>query len=113
MQIFHNPRCTKSRQTLALIQEAGAEVEIVKYLEQTPSKAVLEEVLNKLGVSAFELIRKTEAIYKEEYKGKELSNTEWVDVMVANPKLIERPIVIKGDKAIIGRPPEKVLEFLK
>lgn len=112
MKIFHNPRCTKSRQTLALIEEKGVDVEIVKYLENTPSKSELEAVIAKLGIIPIKLIRKTEAIYKEQFKGRELTDDEWVDAMIAYPKLIERPIVIKGDKAVIGRPPENVLELM-
>lgn len=112
MKILHNPRCSKSRQTLALIEEQNQEVEIVKYLEDIPTKKQLEDILAKLGISAFDLVRKTEAIYKENYKGKDLTESEWIEVMLQHPKLIERPVVIKGDKAVIGRPPENVLKFL-
>ncbi|MEH0156293.1 arsenate reductase (glutaredoxin) [Limibacter armeniacum] len=112
MKIFHNPRCTKSRQTLQLIEEKGADVEIVKYLDDTPSKSELKEVLKKLGMQPSQIIRKGESIYKEQFKGKDLSEDEWLDVLVNNPKLIERPIVVKGDKAVIGRPPENVLSLL-
>ncbi len=112
MKIYHNPRCSKSRQTLQLIEEKGVSVEIIKYLEQVPSKEELMDVLSKLGMKPFELIRKGEAIYKENYKGKELSDEQWVEAMIANPKLIERPIVLKGDKAVLGRPPENVLELI-
>lgn len=112
MKIFHNPRCSKSRQTLALIEEKGVGIEIIKYLENTPTKSELVDVINKLGITPFQLVRKSEDIYKEEFKGKELSDDEWIEAMVTNPKLIERPIVIEGNKAVIGRPPETVLELL-
>ncbi len=112
MEIYHNPRCGKSRNTLKLIQEAGIEPDIRLYLEATPTEAELKAVLKKLGIQAQDLLRKGEKIFKEEYKGKDLSESEWIKAMVANPILIERPIVIKGDKAILGRPPENVNELL-
>ncbi|MCX2742297.1 arsenate reductase (glutaredoxin) [Mangrovivirga sp. M17] len=112
MKIYHNPRCAKSRDTLKIIKEKGVEPEIVEYLKETPSKEELKEVINMLGVSPQEIIRKGEADYKENFKGKDLSDEEWIDAMVEYPKLIERPIVIKGDKAVIGRPPENVNELL-
>lgn len=112
MVIFHNPRCKKSRDTLALIKEAGEEPEIVEYLKETPSKEQLRTALHKLGMSAAEIVRKGEKEYKENFKGKELSEEEWLEAFQQHPKLIERPIVIKGDKAVIGRPPENVQELL-
>lgn len=111
MKIFHNPRCAKSRQALAIIEGKGIDVEIVRYLENVPTVSELRGVILKLGITPFDLIRKTEAVYKNEFRGKELSDNQWIDVMVLNPKLIERPIVIEGEKAIIGRPPENVLSF--
>lgn len=112
MQIYHNPRCSKSRQTLALLEENGIKPDIILYLNDTPSKEELTEVLKKLGKSATEILRKGEKIYKENFKGKEYSEEEWIDIMVENPKLIERPIVIKDDKAVLGRPPENVLDLI-
>ncbi len=111
MKIFHNPRCAKSRQALAIIEGKGIDVEIVRYLENVPTVSELRGVILKLGITPFDLIRKTEAVYKNKFRGKELSDNQWIDVMVSNPKLIERPIVIEGEKAIIGRPPENVLSF--
>lgn len=111
-QIYHNPRCGKSRNTLAILNEKGVNVEIVEYLKEPPSKKELKNVITKLGIKPIELIRKGEEVFKSNYKDKNLSDDEWIGVMVENPILIERPIVIKGDKAIIGRPPEKVLELL-
>ena len=112
MKIYHNPRCGKSRQTLALLEEKGAKPEIIKYLETPPNQAELEEIIQLLQISPFELIRKNEAIFKENYKGKEFSDEEWIATLLQHPKLIERPIVIHNGKATIGRPPEKVLELL-
>ena len=110
--IYHNPRCRKSREALALISEQSSEIEIVEYLKEPPTKEELSRIIELLGIKPFELIRKVEPIYKEEFKGKDLNEGEWVDAMVSNPKLIERPIVIQGDKVAIGRPPEKVLSVL-
>ncbi len=112
MKIYHNPRCSKSRNTLNIINENGQEVTVVEYLKTPPSKAELKELLKKLKMPAEKLIRKGEADFKENFKGKTLSEDEWIDAMVAYPKLIERPIVVNGDKAVIGRPPENVLEII-
>lgn len=108
MKIYHNPRCSKSRQTLQLITETGREVEIVEYLKDTPTIAELKEIISLLGISPEQLLRKNESIFKENFKGKALSDDEWVKAMVEYPKLIERPIVVEGNKAVLGRPPEKV-----
>lgn len=112
MKIYHNPRCSKSRQTLALIEDAGAPVEIVKYLEDIPSKEELTNIIQLLGITPLQLVRKNEADWKENFKGKDLSDEEIIDAMIVYPKLIERPIVIKDNKAVLGRPPENVLNLL-
>jgi len=112
MEIYHNPRCRKSRETLALLEENGINPEIRLYLESIPTKKELKGILKKLQIEAQSLIRKTEAVYKEHYKGKDLSEDEWIDAMITYPKLIERPIVIDGDKAVIGRPPENIMKLL-
>ena len=112
MKIYHNPRCSKSRQTLEIINDAGVDVEVIEYLNQAPTEKELTAVLEKLGMNAEDILRKGEDIYKQNYKGKTFSNEEWIKIMIENPKLIERPIVIKGDKAVLGRPPENVNEFL-
>jgi len=112
LKIYHNPRCQKSRQTLALLREAGHEPEIVEYLKTPPSVEELKELLSQLGLSAEEIIRKKEAIFKENYKGKTLSEAEWLTALHENPKLIERPIVTNGKRAVLGRPPENVEELL-
>ncbi|MEO2267281.1 arsenate reductase (glutaredoxin) [Pseudoalteromonas pernae] len=111
--IYHNPRCSKSRQTLELIEEKGANVEVVKYLDDTPSAAELAELVKKLGFgSARELMRTKEDIYKELDLKNENDEQALLNAMHANPKLIERPIVVKGDKAVLGRPPENALELI-
>jgi arsenate reductase len=108
MQILHNPRCGKSRETLKIIQAEGVDPEIILYLKETPTKEELKSILSKLDTGAEGIVRKGEAIFKENYKGKTFTEEEWLDILVQNPKLIERPIVIKGNQAIIGRPPENV-----
>ena len=112
MKIYHNPRCRKSRETLALITAKEEDVEVIEYLNTPPTKTELTHILKLLGIPAQDLIRKSEPIYKEKFKGKSITDDEWVSIMVEYPKLIERPIVLKGNKAIIGRPPENVLELL-
>lgn len=112
LKIFHNPRCTKSRETLQIIEESGEMVEVVEYLKTVPTEEELSEIVRMLGIRPEELLRKGEAIFKENFKGKTLTDKEWIKAMVENPKLIERPIVIKGQRAVIGRPPEKVMELL-
>ena len=112
MKIYHNPRCSKSRQTLALIQDNNTEVEVVEYLNAIPTEVELKKILSQLGIPAEKLIRKGEQVFKDEFKGKILTEDEWVKAMIAYPKLIERPIVVKGNKAILGRPPENVLDLL-
>jgi arsenate reductase len=112
MKIYHNPRCSKSRSALQLLTDKGVDVEVVKYLEDTPSKAELIDVLKKLSKNAEEIVRKGEPDYKDNFKGRKLSDDEWINAFIQFPKLIERPIFINGDKAIIGRPPEVVLTLL-
>ena len=111
MKIYHNPRCRKSRQTLSLLQERGENIEIIEYLKDNLSVIELEEIIEKLGINSIDLVRKKEQIWIENYKNKDLSSKEIVKVMVENPKIIERPIVVKGKNAIIGRPPENILSL--
>ena len=114
ISIYHNPRCSESRETLKLLQDKGIEPEIREYLKDVPSADELKAVLKKLGVSARDLLRKKEAEYKEAGLDDEsLSDDAVIDAMTRYPKLIERPIVINGDQARIGRPPESVLEILE
>ncbi len=111
--IYHNPRCSKSRQTLALLEERGTAPNVVKYLETPPSATKLKELLELLGLAPRELMRKKEAPYKElDLADEALSDNELVQAMVDNPVLIERPIVEANGKAALGRPPESVLEIL-
>lgn len=112
MKIYHNPRCSKSRSALQLLEKNGVDVDIIKYLEDTPSEMELKKVLQKLNMKAEDIVRKGEKEYKENFKGKSLSEEEWITALVKFPKLIERPLFINGDKAVVGRPPEKVLELL-
>ena len=112
MKIYHNPRCSKSRQTLALLQENGVEPDVVLYLDNIMTAGELRGLLAKLGLSPTQLVRKGEAVWKEKYKGKELSDDEVIEAMIANPKLIERPIVVKDQSAVLGRPPENILELI-
>ena len=113
VQIWHNPRCSKSRQALSLLDESGIEKDVVKYLEENPDKETIKKLLKMLGFSsARELMRTKEAIYKELGLKDETDEEKLIEAMVEHPKLIERPIIIKGDKAIIARPPEKVSDFL-
>lgn len=110
--MYHNPRCRKSRETLALLQENNQNPELILYLEDVPTESELKSLIKKLGIKPQALIRKSEQIYKDDYKGKELTDSQWIKAMVKHPKLIERPIVIKGREAVIGRPPENVLSLL-
>jgi arsenate reductase len=111
-KIYHNPRCRKSRETLQILEDRKEDVEIVEYLKTPPTAGELKDILGLLGISAVQLLRKGEAIFKENYKGKDFSEEEWIQIMVDNPKLIERPIVVKNSKAALGRPPENVMEIL-
>ncbi|RUM70536.1 MAG: arsenate reductase (glutaredoxin) [Sulfurovum sp.] len=111
--LWHNPRCSKSRDSFKLLEEKGIEAKVVKYLEDVPTIDELKTVLTMLGMSsARELMRTKEAVYGELNLKDETSEEKLIEAMVNNPKLIERPIVIKGNKAVIGRPIEKVIELL-
>jgi len=113
LKIYHNPRCSKSRQTLGLLEERGLEPIIVEYLKQPPSKQEIKQVLAYLGKTPRDIMRKGEAAYKEQNLGDEsLSDDVLIDAMVNTPILIERPIVIADGKAALGRPPESVLEII-
>jgi arsenate reductase len=112
IQIYHNPRCGKSRNCLAFIQESEKEYEIINYLQETPSFDELHALLEKLDLEPIQLVRQKEKIWIENYKNKQLSEDEIIQAMVLNPILIERPIVVIGDKAIIGRELDKVGEFI-
>lgn len=111
-KILHNPRCGKSRDTLKLLLEKKIEVEEILYLQNPPSVKLLSEILQKLDLKAEELLRKGETLYKENYKGKTITEQEWLKILSENPILIERPIVFNDKKAAVGRPPENVLNIL-
>ncbi|AWV98167.1 arsenate reductase (glutaredoxin) [Arcticibacterium luteifluviistationis] len=112
MKIYHNSRCSKSRDSYNLLKEKGVDFETIEYLKNPLTETELTKLLAKLNIPAEDLIRKGEPTYKENFKGKKLSETEWIAAMVKFPKLIERPIIVKGNKAVIGRPIEKVIELL-
>ncbi|MFK5958777.1 MAG: arsenate reductase (glutaredoxin) [Lutibacter sp.] len=112
MKIYHNPRCSKSRQGLEILKESNNPFEVIKYLETPITKNELTDIIKLLGISPINLVRKNEAIWKENYKGKTLTDAEIINAMAENPKLIERPIVINNGKAVIGRPPEIIKTIL-
>jgi arsenate reductase len=113
LTIFHNPKCGKSRAALALIEARGVAPRIVEYLKTPPTRAELKAILDKLGMKPEQLLRKGEEVFKAEYAGKTLTDAQWIDAMVKHPILIERPIVIRGNRAVLGRPPENVEALLK
>ena len=110
--IYHNARCSKSRSACEIVAGRGIEARIVEYLKTPPSRDELRTVLQKLGMKASELVRRGEEEYKQHYAGRTLTEDEWLDALIEHPILIERPIIVRGDRAVIGRPPEKVLELL-
>lgn len=112
MKIYHNPRCKKSREALDLLKREGQDPEIIEYLKELLTHQQLKVLLAQLSMKAEDVVRKNEAIYKEKYKGKVLTENEWIAAMIQNPKLIERPIVVSGNKAVLGRPPQNVLKLL-
>ena len=113
LKIYHNPRCRKSREALQYLEETKQSFDIINYLDNHLSKGEIEQLLKELGYQPEDLIRKNEAIWKEQYKGKDLSVDELVSALNENPKLIERPIISNGKSAVIARPLEKLIDFLK
>ena len=112
IKIYHNPRCTKSRQGLELLETSRKSFEVIKYLENPLTFDELKNIIELLDMKPMDLVRKNESIWKTNYKDKNLSSTEVIHAMIENPKLIERPIVINGNKAVIGRPTEEILSIL-
>jgi arsenate reductase (glutaredoxin) len=110
--IYHNPSCSKSRETLALIRAGGLEPRIVEYIETPPNEAELAAIVEKLNVAPAELVRTNEQAYKDKYAGKHLSDAEWIKALVADPILLQRPIVVRGNAAVIARPPQNVKRLL-
>lgn len=110
--LYHNPRCSKSRAALALLEEAGASVDVVLYLDNPPSRATLAQLVGQLGIAPEALVRRGEDLFKTLYQGKTLDDDAWLDALATHPRLIERPIAVRGTRAVIGRPPETVLALL-
>lgn len=111
--IYHNARCSKSREAFCILEDKVKKFKVIDYLQAPPTKEELKTLIKKLGIKPEELVRKKEPIFEEKFAHKKLTNTQWIAAMVKNPILIERPIVVDGGKAIICRPAEKVLEFIK
>ncbi len=111
--IYHNPRCSTSRKTLDILKKEKADFRVVEYLKHPLSAAELKDLLQKLRMNPAQLVRKKEPLYKEKYAGRVLSDDEWLRVLSANPVLIERPVVVKGSRAVLGRPPENVCILLE
>lgn len=112
IKIYHNPRCRKSREGLQILEDSGKDFEIVKYLDEIPTEKELSDIIKLLNINPIDLVRKNEAIWKDNYKNKELTDNEIITAMVQNPKLIERPIVVNNNKAIVGRPPENIKKII-
>lgn len=112
IKIYHNPRCRKSREGLAFLEAAGQEFEVIRYLDNPPGPEELKGLLKALGIAPLALVRKNEAIWKSDYKGKDLDDAAIIEALSKHPKLIERPIIVSGDKAVIGRPADKIQELL-
>lgn len=112
IKIYHNPRCGKSREGLNIVENSGQEFEIVRYLENVPSKEELKSILKMLDIKPIDLVRQKEKIWIENFKNKNLSDEAIIDAMIENPILIERPIVINGNRAAIGRPPQNIEKIL-
>jgi arsenate reductase (glutaredoxin) len=110
--LYHNPRCSKSREALALLRSRGIEPAVIEYLNTPPSAAELARIVTLLGIEPEALVRKGEDVFKASFRGKTLDRRQWIDALSRHPILIERPIAVRGDRAVIGRPPERVLELL-
>ena len=113
LTIYHNPKCSKSRETLALLRAHGVKPRIIEYLKTPPTAVELKSIVAKLGIRPEELVRKGEQIFKSKYAGRNLTDAEWIEALVTDPILIERPIVVAGRRAAIGRPPERVLTIVE
>ncbi|WP_300453508.1 arsenate reductase (glutaredoxin) [Accumulibacter sp.] len=112
IRIYHNNRCSKSRAACQLFAERGVDVELVEYLKTPPTLEELRQLLRKLGMPPAAIVRRGEAIFKERYAGRSLTDDEWLEALATHPILIERPIVVRGDRAVLGRPPERALDLL-
>ena len=112
MKIYHNPRCAKSRAGLKYLEEKGYDIEIKKYLTEGLSVGELKEIISKTGEKPLSFVRTQEKEYRENYKGKSFSDDEWIKILVENPKLLQRPIVVNGNKAVLANPPENVEDII-
>jgi len=110
--IWHNPRCSKSRAALELLRERGLDLHVVEYLKSPPSRAEIKSVLGKLAIPAEALVRKGEDVYRDQFKDRTMTADQWLDALAAHPVLIERPVIIRGGRAVLGRPPENALELV-
>jgi arsenate reductase len=111
--IWHNNRCSKSRDAVCLLEVKNIQAEVFEYLKTPPTAEQIRDIITKLNIEPEELVRKGEEIYKTDYKGRTLTRNEWIEAFLKHPVLIERPIVIKGDSAVIGRPIENIIDLLK
>lgn len=111
--IYHNTRCSKSREALGILEDNNCEIEVVEYLKNTPNKKELKDLLIKLDLKPLDIVRTNESIFEKKFKGKKFTDAEWIQIIIENPVLLQRPIIIDGYKAIIGRPVERVVELLK
>lgn len=112
IKIYHNNRCSKSRSGLKLLEDSGKEFQVVNYLETVPTEKELKKIISLLEIKPIDLVRKNEAIWKDNFKDRNLSDNEIITAMAENPKLIERPIIVNGNKAVIGRPTENILTII-
>ena len=113
LYIFHNPSCSKSCAVLSILNDLAVSVEIVDYMKNPPKKEILLRLIQLLGIYPSDLVRKNEKLYKEKFEVIEIKEDEWIDILAKNPILLQRPIILYGDKALIARPPEKILELFK
>ena len=113
LTVYHNTKCSKSREACSIMNDNGITFETIEYLKTPPTQKKIKELLKMLGMKASELVRTKEPLYKEKFEGKKITQVQWLKILSENPILIERPIIVKGNKAIIGRPTEKISAFLK
>lgn len=112
IKIYHNPRCSKSREALNILETETTDFKVIKYLDEGLNAKELTEIIKLLSIKPIELVRKNESLWKDNFKNSTFTDKELIDVMIKNPKLIERPIVINGNKAVVGRPPKKILDII-
>lgn len=112
IKIYHNPRCSKSREGVQILENSKVDFEIIKYLDDNLSEKELTQIIHLLKISPLDLVRKNEKIWKENFKGNNYTELELIEILTKNPKLIERPIVVNNKKAVVGRPPSVILSIL-